>query len=141
MKQRQQHQHQQQQQMQQQQQHNQHHNQHQQQQHHHHEVKRQGSSQDGEAIKIVIDDVDSTAAAIDNNKAQNSGEAADFRTRVVRLRRDPQDRGYQSMCAQGYASSFSICWFLVSRTTHNCRDCCEPHGRPAEKPRKGERER
>jgi FKBP-type peptidyl-prolyl cis-trans isomerase 2 len=77
------------QQQQQQQQHNQHHN-------HQHEVKRQGSSQDGESIKIVIDDVDSTAAAIDNNKAQ-SNEAMEFRTRVVRLRRDPQDRGYQSM--------------------------------------------
>jgi len=64
--------------------------------HHGNEVKRQGSSQDGESIKIVIDDVDSTAAAIDNNKAQ-SNDASEFRTRVVRLRRDPQDRGYQSM--------------------------------------------
>lgn len=52
MKQRQHHQ---QQQQQQQMQHNQHHNQHQQQQqHHHHEVKRQGSSQDGESIKIPL---------------------------------------------------------------------------------------
>lgn len=53
--------------------------------HHGNEVKRQGSSQDGESIKIVIDDVDSTAAAIDNNKAQ-SNDAAEFRTRGTQNR-------------------------------------------------------
>jgi len=71
-------------------------------------VKRQGSSTDGEAIKIVIDDVDSTAAKtkIDNNHihkgqsgvspGQGGEHAQDYRQRVIRLRRDPQDRGYQS---------------------------------------------
>ena len=57
-------------------------------------IRRQGSSTDGEAIKIVIDDVDSTSAK-DNNKGQPT-EVSELRTRVYRLRRDPQDRGYQS---------------------------------------------
>jgi len=57
-------------------------------------IRRQGSSADGEAIKIVIDDVDSTTAK-DNNKIQSS-DVSELRTRVIRLRRDAQDRGYQS---------------------------------------------
>lgn len=68
-------------------------------------VKRQGSSTDGEAIKIVIDDVDSAAAKakVDNNSKGQSQQPGgggqggdDYRQRCVRLRRDPQDRGYQS---------------------------------------------
>lgn len=57
-------------------------------------MKRQGSSTDGEAIKIVIDDVDSSNTIKDNKSTTE--QLNEQRTRIVRLRRDPQDRGYQT---------------------------------------------